>query len=86
MHKSDAIQEAVSQLRQRFGTALDVIDENPDDPDAIAVARRGQEDPVVSILAAGKEPGRYDVVYGGVMYPHCVLAGLVWCVQQLLRR
>lgn len=86
MEKSAAIHDALSQLRRRFGaTAFDAVDYWPADPDTIGIALPGGDEPVVCIMTAGKAPGRYDVQHGGTVYSDCVIQGLEWAAQQVLR-
>jgi hypothetical protein len=85
--KSAGIQDAVSQLHQRLGTAaFDVVDYWPADPDTIGIARPGEDDPCVCILTAGKTEGRFDVEHGGTLYRDCLIQGLVWAVREELGR
>jgi hypothetical protein len=83
--KSAAIQEAISQLRQRLRQAFDLVDFWPDDPDTIGIARPGEVEPCVCLMTAGKEAGRFDVEHGGTVYPDCVIQGLEWAVREGLR-
>lgn len=81
--KSDRIRNAIAQLRQRFGQrAFSVVDYWPEDPDAIGIARPGEDEPCVCILTAGKEEGRFDVEHGGKVYRNCVIQGLCWAVRE----
>jgi hypothetical protein len=83
--KSAGIQDAVAQLRRRFGrAAFDVVDYWPADPDTIGIARSGEDEACVCILTAGKTEGRFDVEHGGKVYRDCVIQGLEWAVREEL--
>jgi hypothetical protein len=86
VEKSPAILEVVDALRLRLGPgSFDVLDYWPGDKHTIGIAPPGGEEPCVSILTAGKEPGRYDVEHGGKVFRDCIIDGLEWAVRHELR-
>lgn len=87
MEKSAGILEALTHLRRRLGsTAFDVLDYWPGDPDTIAIAPPGSDEPCVCFMTAGKDEGRFDVEHGGKVSRDCMIQGLEWAVRHELRR
>lgn len=85
--KSPAIREVVSELRRRYGAkGFDLWDAWPTEPDRLGIARPGEDEPCVGLLTAGKADGRYDVEHQRTVYRDCVLEGVLWAVEEELRK
>ena len=86
-HKDATILSVITVLRSMLSdVAFDVIDYWPDDPYTIGIARAGELDPCVCILARDKEPERYDVEHAGAVFRDCLVAGIEAVVRGELKR
>lgn len=87
MEKSTAILDVIAALRLLVGPgSFDVVNDWAAEPDMVAIALPGGDEPCVCILTAGKAPGRYDMEHGGTVFRDCLIEGLEWAVRHELRK
>jgi hypothetical protein len=87
LHKHSSIQRLVTDVYQRVPRRLvSVEDAAPDDPYVITFVRSSDGQELCTVRADENEPERYEIIDEEIRVPHCLIQGVVWRVNDGLRK